>query len=61
MLEVAEPTAFITQPESCDDCEDEACWICLSSVTPLVRPCACPRLVHQKCLARWQLQQAGKR
>ncbi|MEW5300094.1 MAG: hypothetical protein WDW36_003049 [Sanguina aurantia] len=23
-------------------------------------PCACPRKVHPKCLARWQLQQAGR-
>eukprot|EP00775_Hariotina_reticulata_P005703 gene5703-5942_t len=26
----------------------------------LVRVCACPRPVHRECLARWQLQQAGR-
>ncbi|KIY96035.1 hypothetical protein MNEG_11925, partial [Monoraphidium neglectum] len=45
--------------------EDEggpACWICLggASEAPLGTPCACPRPVHAQCLARWQLQQAGR-
>lgn len=44
--------------------EDDACWVCLdghSPINPLIKPCMCPsRLVHQSCLARWQLQQAGK-
>eukprot|EP00210_Caulerpa_lentillifera_P006476 g6188.t1 len=44
-------------------CEDEICWICLESSrpeNPLLSPCRCPRKVHESCLARWQLQQAGK-
>ena len=40
------------------------CWICLddsgSEKEALVSPCNCPRKVHPKCLARWQLQQAGR-
>ncbi len=39
------------------------CWICLDEKQegqPLYSPCACPRKVHPKCLARWQLQQAGR-
>lgn len=42
---------------------DEVCWICLDEKQegqPLYSPCACPRKVHPKCLARWQLQQAGR-
>lgn len=44
----------------------EACWVCLDSGAEdeggrgLVRPCKCPRAVHQVCLARWQLRSAGK-
>jgi hypothetical protein len=26
----------------------------------MISPCKCPRKVHPQCLARWQLQQAGK-
>ena len=43
------------------DCDH--CWICLESASkaPLIQPCACPgRFVHEKCIARWQLQSAGK-
>jgi hypothetical protein len=45
--------------------DGETCWICLDDAaqdgtTRLVRPCRCPRKVHPQCLARWQLQQAGK-
>lgn len=46
--------------------QDEACcWICLGgpedSPEPLQRPCACPaRHAHASCLARWQVQQAGR-
>ncbi|GBF90703.1 hypothetical protein Rsub_03004 [Raphidocelis subcapitata] len=37
------------------------CWICLDEGGgPLTTPCACPRPVHACCLARWQLQQAGR-
>mmetsp|Transcript_34660 Transcript_34660/g.87720 ORF Transcript_34660/g.87720 Transcript_34660/m.87720 type:complete len:397 (-) Transcript_34660:2151-3341(-) len=45
-----------------DDSQDseETCWICLDSSPGLVRPCKCPRSAHPKCLARWQLQSAGK-
>lgn len=38
------------------------CWICHEPdepTRPLVRPCKCMP-VHQSCLARWQLQSAGK-
>lgn len=40
----------------------EHCWICLESAAtaPLIQPCGCPRFVHEKCIARWQLQSAGK-
>lgn len=43
--------------------EEDVCWICLESARidePLLAPCACPRKVHKKCLARWQLHSAGK-
>ncbi len=38
------------------------CWICLSGEGELAHPCNCPedRVVHKKCLARWQLQSAGR-
>lgn len=44
---------------------DEICYICLDDCaandgTSLMSPCQCPRKVHRQCLARWQLQQAGK-
>ena len=39
-----------------------SCWICLggTEVAPLERPCLCPRLAHQTCRARWQLQSCGR-
>jgi len=46
-----------------DDSWAACCWICLASASPqspLGTPCACPRPVHATCLARWQLQQAGR-
>ncbi|GLI64890.1 hypothetical protein VaNZ11_008281 [Volvox africanus] len=42
---------------------DDICWICLDGTKdrdPLINPCRCPRKVHPRCLARWQLQQAGR-
>lgn len=44
---------------------EDVCWICLASSTegpstPLVYPCACPRPVHETCLAKWQLHNAGR-
>lgn len=44
------------------DVEDSErmCFICLDSAGDLSKPCACPRYVHETCLARWQLQQAGR-
>ncbi|PNH05678.1 hypothetical protein TSOC_008028 [Tetrabaena socialis] len=42
---------------------DDVCWICLDDTKdrdPLFSPCSCPRRVHPRCLARWQLQQAGR-
>ncbi len=41
------------------ECDEPSCWICLGA-EGLQRTCKCPRLVHPKCMARWQLQQAGK-
>ncbi|KAI8471650.1 MAG: hypothetical protein J3K34DRAFT_227780 [Monoraphidium minutum] len=43
----------------------EQCWICLDDAAEdgsmqLLSPCKCPRKVHPQCLARWQLQQAGR-
>ncbi|KAF8062971.1 hypothetical protein HT031_003810 [Scenedesmus sp. PABB004] len=48
------------------DSESDMCWICLEEESPedgsasLMAPCKCPRKVHPQCLARWQLQQAGR-
>ncbi|EFJ50460.1 hypothetical protein VOLCADRAFT_58469, partial [Volvox carteri f. nagariensis] len=46
------------------DCEEDVCWVCLEGASEvsgvLEHPCACPRGVHAKCLARWQLQSAGR-
>jgi hypothetical protein len=47
------------------DAEGEQCWICLDDASEdgsrqLLSPCKCPRKVHPQCLARWQLQQAGR-
>ncbi|GIL58654.1 hypothetical protein Vafri_13657 [Volvox africanus] len=41
--------------------DPECCWICLGEGGVLSRPCMCPRSVHPTCLARWQLQQAGRK
>ncbi|GLI60308.1 hypothetical protein VaNZ11_002424 [Volvox africanus] len=45
-------------------CEEDVCWVCLEGSSDLSgameHPCACPRGVHAKCLARWQLQSAGR-
>ena len=47
------------------DADDPTCWICLDSLSPaddrLIRPCSCPRVVHEQCLGRWQLQNVGQR
>lgn len=43
--------------------EQDVCWICHddNGQCPLEKICSCPWLrVHRRCLARWQLQQAGK-
>ena len=43
---------------------DSTCWLCLQSAEEsgdaLHAPCACPRLAHRGCLARWQLTRCGK-
>ena len=46
----------------CSSQEDECCWICLEAGSrhDLVNPCRCPRKCHPQCMARWQLQQAGR-
>ncbi|WIA28009.1 hypothetical protein OEZ86_010597 [Tetradesmus obliquus] len=46
--------------------EGESCWVCLSGLEDapekqLELACRCPKPVHRECLARWQLQQAGRR
>ena len=43
--------------------EQDQCWICMESGArdPLASVCACPgKLAHARCIARWQLQSAGK-
>jgi hypothetical protein len=45
--------------------ENKVCWICLdadaeSLGSKPVAPCGCPTVVHKKCLANWQLVQAGR-
>lgn len=43
--------------------DQDGCWICLGDTTegPLGTFCACPgRVAHERCLARWCLQQAGR-
>ena len=42
----------------------DVCWICLDGArrdAPLTQACKCPRLSHEPCRARWQLQSAGSR
>ncbi|GBF95979.1 hypothetical protein Rsub_08102 [Raphidocelis subcapitata] len=56
----ADPTAAAGGDESA---AAGCCWVCLGPGgpgAPLALPCACPRPVHTRCLARWQLQQAGR-
>ena len=40
------------------------CWICFDDEeyesNSLIIPCDCPKFVHEKCMARWQLHSAGK-
>lgn len=47
--------------------EAPSCWVCLNGAGEnekgddgLVWPCRCPRAAHRRCLARWQLQSAGR-
>jgi hypothetical protein len=54
----------VTMGADCQQGCDEVCWICLEGSSeaagPLMTPCKCvSRPLHQKCLARWQLQSAG--
>ena len=52
------------QEGGCEEDGPDVCWVCLdggSEANPLLKLCQCPsRLVHSRCIARWQLQQAGK-
>eukprot|EP00882_Tetradesmus_deserticola_P003050 GHRQ01003238.1.p1 GENE.GHRQ01003238.1~~GHRQ01003238.1.p1 ORF type:complete len:189 (+),score=33.77 GHRQ01003238.1:135-701(+) len=43
--------------------DSDCCWICLcgQDAGELASVCSCPRRVHEKCLARWQLHSAGRR
>lgn len=49
-------------PDNSDLHDSDACWICFTddNTDVLVKPCSCPRRVHASCLARWQLQCAGR-
>ncbi|KAL6763364.1 hypothetical protein V8C86DRAFT_350291 [Haematococcus lacustris] len=51
-----------TPSSDLDDGSCEVCWVCLGDGTQeeLKLPCKCPRPVHTSCLARWQLQSAGR-
>ncbi|KAF6253886.1 hypothetical protein COO60DRAFT_373109 [Scenedesmus sp. NREL 46B-D3] len=42
--------------------DSDCCWICLcgEDAGELASVCSCPRRVHEKCLARWQLHSAGR-
>ena len=40
--------------------DSPVCWVCLSDEGSLTQPCSCPRHSHAACLARWQLQSAGR-
>ena len=44
------------------DADAPCCFICLggADAAPLETPCKCPRAVHRACMARWQLQRAGR-
>ena len=57
------PDVRVQGPRS-GDSEVMPCWICLDTEEKdgdrLLQPCLCPRLAHERCLARWQLQNAGK-
>lgn len=60
----ARPCQTQQQQQQQHDPDADACWICLDGPregSPLVAPCQCPRLVHQACLAKWQLTSAGKK
>lgn len=46
---------------SMEHAEEDTCWICLEGGENLCSPCACPRVVHRNCLAKWQLHKAGSR
>jgi hypothetical protein len=40
--------------------DETTCWICFSPHGELSNLCKCPNVVHKKCLARWQLECAGR-
>lgn len=50
--------------DACSDGSELLCWICYDGAGPageLLKPCSCPsRVAHRRCIARWQLQQAGR-
>lgn len=56
------------RPETQDNDRDndndrDICWICLDASTaenPITQLCACPKKAHPACVARWQLQSAGR-
>eukprot|EP00775_Hariotina_reticulata_P013231 gene13231-13362_t len=67
VLEVVPASSGASNHCSGDRAEESSdmCWICLEEASEngshkLMSPCKCPRKVHPQCLARWQLQQAGR-
>lgn len=61
MLDKMDPDRANASPMDVET--DEVCWICLDEnkgQQDLLSPCHCPRKVHPRCMARWQLQQAGR-
>lgn len=54
------PTTSASPSTSREEHGDSCCWICLDDAPDeLIQPCDCPRSVHRKCMARWQLQKTG--
>eukprot|EP00798_Chlamydomonas_sp_ICE-L_P000002 gene2-12806_t len=64
MIQNISPPTVCATALVCDESPPEAqfCYICFAGSShedPLKSPCKCPRPVHLRCLARWNLQSAG--
>lgn len=59
--ETGQPTQVPpAETEQCPlDDESYPCWICFQEDEKCLRVCRCPRKVHKKCLAQWQLHSVG--